>query len=106
MNPKTPEERRLELQRLLETMGAKKVYFQPPGSHKLVYPCIIYERARADTRFADNVPYTITRAYSLVVIDSNPDSKIVTAVMSLPKCSHERHFVSDNLHHDAFVIYY
>ena len=31
---------------LIEALGTKSVYFQPPESVKLVYPCIIYEESK------------------------------------------------------------
>lgn len=103
---KTAEDRRLELHELLLTMGASKVYFQPPGKERMVYPCIVYKRARANTIYADDAPYNVTRAYNVTVIDEDPDSPIVEKMMGLRLCSHERHFVSDNLHHDVFILYY
>lgn len=30
----------------------------------------------------------------------------VLAASRLPRCGHDRHFVSDGLHHDTFTIYY
>ena len=37
---------RLNLQdKLEEVLGSKQVYFQPPESLKLKYPCIVYSRS-------------------------------------------------------------
>lgn len=98
---------RVELQTLLETvLESRNVYFQPPESIKLLYPCIIYERSFADTRFADNVPYAYSQQYKLTIIDKNPDSIIPGRVKSLPSCKFERHYTVDNLNHDVYNIYY
>ena len=82
----------------------KNVYFQAP--HQLSYPCILYERGKSDTQFADDNPYIINKRYTVTVIDSNPDSMIPDEIAKLPQCVSDRHFVSDNLHHDVFMMYY
>ena len=81
------------------------VYYQPPESVKLVYPCIIYERRSGDMRFADDLPYTFTMSYTVTVIDKDPDSDIPLQVAKLPMCRMDRCFTSDNLNHSVFVLY-
>lgn len=80
------------------------VYFQAPS--RIHYPAIVYERSSADTQFADNAPYIYEKRYSITVITSDPDSKIPDKIAQLTKCLFDRHFVSENLHHDTFVLYY
>ena len=49
---------RSDFQTVLESIpGVEKVYFQPPESVKLVYPCILYEYSRASHIYADNITY-------------------------------------------------
>lgn len=105
---------RLELQTLLENLlgGAEdpdlkvNVYFQPPSNVKMLYPCIVYHRARADTQFAGDKPYLLTKKYTLTVIDRNPDTVLFDAVAALPSCVHSTFFVADNLNHDVFDIFF
>ncbi len=47
-----------------------------------------------------------TTAYQVIVIDKNPDSDYVKKVSLLPMCSFDRHYVADNLNHDAFTLYF
>lgn len=91
---------------LRRILGSDNVYFQPPESVKLSYPCIIYERTDADSYFADNAPYHVTTAYEVTVIDRNPDSEIPGKVALLPMCRAARHFTVNNLNHDVFIIYF
>lgn len=84
----------------------ENVYFQPPSNVQMNYPAIVYERDRADSRFADDKPYTVTRQYSVKLIAKNPDDAIFEALAALPMCAHERFFVVDNLNHDVFNIYF
>ncbi len=96
---------RLGLQDLLETL-VDNVYFQPPESLKLSYPCIVYSRSDMDMKFADDIPYAHSKQYQLIVIDKDPDSSIPGKVALLPMCTFDRHYTANNLNHDIFDIYY
>jgi hypothetical protein len=97
--------RRQQLHQLLKTL-ADNVYFQPPPNVQLVYPCIIYNRDFADTKFADDLPYHNTTRYMVMVIDPDPDSEIPIKVSSLPRSAYTRFFTADNLNHDVFSLYF
>lgn len=98
---------RLDLQtELEELLGSRNVYFQPPASVRINYPAIVYTRSDIDNTFADDSVYMQSHFYEVTVIDEDPDSKIVEAVSKLPTCRFNRHFTSENLNHDTFIIYY
>jgi len=98
---------RLDLQTLLEgVLGSDNVYFQPPEAFRMVYPCIVYHRSRIRTDYADNNPYNLKKEYTIIVVDSNPDSVIPDAVAMLPTAAHNRRYVADKLNHDVFSIFY
>lgn len=100
-------ERRLKLQTILEELlGSDNVYFQPPESLRIEYPCIIYRWDTGDTQFADDEPYIFMRRYQITVIDRNPDSAIPDKIRNLPRCIMDRTYVSDNLNHYIFNIYF
>lgn len=96
---------RLELQELLETL-TPNVYFQPPDNLQMQYPCIVYQRYKAISEFADNFPYAVNECYQVTVIDRDPDSDIPNKVKLLPSCIKNRFFVVNNLNHDVFNLYY
>ena len=99
--------RRLDLHNvLIGVLGSNSVYFQPPETTQMVYPCIVYELANIATTFADDAPYSMTRKYMVTVIDRNPDSEIPTKLARLKLSSMDRHYVSNKLHHYVFTIYY
>lgn len=99
--------RRLELHELLvEILGSRNVYFQPPATVKMKYPAIVYNRNDFDNQHADNIPYVQKVGYQIIVIDKNPDSETVHKIAQLPLCRYDRHYNSDNLNHDVFSIYY
>ncbi len=99
--------RRIELHnKLVEILGSRNVYFQPPESIKMEYPCIVYERYNIDSKYADNSVYRNMTNYRITVIDQNPDSAIVERMSMFKTIRHLRHAVIDNLHQDTFSIYY
>lgn len=103
-------DKRLELDALLrkvmkDVSGVENVYFQPPENLLLKHPAIIYSRSDIRNRPADDMVYSQFTFYDLTVIDKNPDSLLVYAVASLPRCKFGRHYKSDNLNHDTFTIF-
>ena len=100
-------EKRLELHNILvKLITPNKVYFQPPSSIKLEYPCIIYELEDISITYANSIKYKNKKIYSVTVIDQNPDSEIPLNVLALEYCEFDRHFKSDNLNHYVFTLYY
>ena len=98
---------RLNLQKLLESiLGTRNVYFQPPESIKLIYPCIIYERSRGIPFQANDNLYNYRKSYMITVIDRDPDSSIPDELEKLRYCTMDRYFEADNLNHWVFTIYY
>lgn len=98
---------RLDLHTELENiLGSEYVYYQPPESIKLVYPCIVYSRSDIDNEHANNDVYLQNHAYQITVIDRNPDSEIVYNVSKMRSCRFDRHFTTSGLNHDVFTIYY
>lgn len=98
---------RLNLQTQLEDiLGTRAVYFQPPANVQMEYPCIVYTRDNARTRFAGNLPYRYVKRYQVTIIDRDPDSPIPDKVAALPMCIFDRSFVADNLNHDVFNLYF
>ena len=90
---------------LEEILGSKNVYFQPPENIKINYPAIVYSRNRIENQHANDSVYWQSVSYTVTVIDKNPNSDIVFKLSRLLNCRHDRHFKSDNLNHDVFILY-
>lgn len=100
---------RLDLQGDLEDlMGpGKMVKFQPPPNYKLTYPCCLYELSSGISTFANNMPYTFKKRYSVTIIDHNPDTNYVEMMaMRFPMCTMDRAYATDGLNHYVFTLYY
>ena len=99
---------RLKLhEELCEILGTRNVYFQPPASTKLKYPCVVYSKTGVNTSSANDRVYRSTNRYEITVIDLNPDSEIADKILKhFSMCSFDRGFTSDNLNHYALTLYY
>lgn len=99
---------RLNLQAILESiLGSRNVYFQPPPTQLIKYPCIVYKRDNRDIKHADNRPYIDKKRYMVTVIDPNPDSLIPdNLVNTLPMCAFDRFYTADNLNHDVHQLFF
>lgn len=95
---------RLNLQTLLETI-TDRVYYQKPS--KITVPCIVYEKSNYATKYADNKIYSKLTHYVVTYITDDPDDEEITdKILYLPYCSFDRRFISNNLYHDVFDLYY
>lgn len=97
--------RRIQLHKILKEFS-DNVYYQPPESLRLDYPCIVYEKEDINTDYADDKTYSKTSEYLLTVIGLDPDIDIPEQLLELPYCTFDRRFVSDNLYHDVLRIYF
>lgn len=99
--------RRADLQTLLKgLLGTGNVYFQPPPTVQMVYPCIVYKRDYEKTFFAADKPYHLRKRYQVIVIDRDPDSAIPDKISALPMCIFDRFYTADNLNHDVFNLFF
>ena len=101
-------DRRSELSQVLRRiLGSSNVYFQPPESIKMKYPCIRYSLSNIDMKYADNKMYADKDRYSIIVIDKNPDSVIFRNLLkTFQYISFDRFYTADNLNHWALTLYY
>ncbi len=98
---------RLELHNtLVDIIGSEYVYFQPPESVKITYPCIVYSLNNITTRNANDKHYLISNNYTITFISKDPDSEIPYKLIELPMCTFDRAYTADNLNHWVFNIYY
>lgn len=96
---------RLELQELLEEY-CDAVYFQPPSSKRINYPCIVYNRSTDYINRANDKLYMKEKMYRVTVMDKNPDSDIADRLQELPWAVIISRDVIDNIYHTTLNIYY
>lgn len=100
--------RRIELHNeLCGFLGPTNVYFQPPESMKLSYPCFVYSRNADFARRANNRLYLYEHNYQLTYITDDPETDMPLRLLrKFPKCRQGQPFVSDNLYHFPFDLNY
>ena len=100
------ESSRLELhENLCSLLGTRNVYFQPPATVRMKYPCIVYELQSMTTWHAANKPYAIHDGYRVIVIDQDPDSILPKKIAEMQGARAARPYVSDNLYHWPFDVW-
>ena len=113
-------ERRSDLliQELKDLLGTDEVYFQPNtdvGSDDnaeiftgMQFPCFVMRRSAIYAPRANDAIYQFRPSYQVTyIVQDEPDPDMLERLMrKFPHCQHQRYFVSDNLHHDVFMIYY
>lgn len=99
---------RLELHdELIKILGIKNVYYQPPASIRMKYPAVVYKLDSIDATHADDSKYLESRRYQVTVIDEDPDSELFEKMVRFPKAILGRPpYISDNLNHWVFYLYY
>ena len=100
-------DKRTSLQVELERLAGRNVYFQPPATVQLVYPCVIYNLNAGDAKRADDSVYMYTNRFELIFIYRKPNVEIIEQVLrTFPMCSVSRVYIADNLYHYVFNLYY
>lgn len=96
---------RLKLSNLLRMiLGTGNVYYQPPESKKLEYPCIIYKLVKKDAVHADNRKYLKYDIYQVTYVDRNTESEIPDEIGEIPYSEFRNTFVKDGLAHWVYEI--
>ena len=96
---------RLELQTLFESiLGSDHVYFQAPAITLMKYPAIRYSLSKLGGKRAGNRRYTKETVYQVILIDKNPESPYVQALLEIAYCKFDRAYTADNYNHFSFTI--
>ena len=100
-------DKRMQLQSELERLVGPNVYFQPPATVQLKYPCVIYNLSSGNSIYADNSVYTYTNRFELIFIYRKQNMEIVETVLrTFTMCTVSRVYIADNLYHYVFNLYY
>lgn len=99
---------RLELQeKLTDLIGNGNVYFQPPESVKIKYPCFVYKRTRPYNANADNQSYLFMYGYNILYIDRDPDNDMTERMLkSFKRIEAGSAYTADGLYHYSFELYF
>ena len=79
------------------------VYFQPPESVKITYPCFIYHQAASPTISANDQPYLYRDVYEVKYITREAEPKLPELMQNLKNVSYDRRYSAENLNHFVFT---
>lgn len=100
------EQLRRKLHEKLKTIiGSEAVYYQPPESLKMKYPCVVYNLSSLNQKYGDNKLYLYNRCYEVTIICYDPINTYQEKMLELEKVRFNRHFVSDGLNQYSYTIF-
>lgn len=100
-------DKRLALhEELVGLLGSRDVYYQPPPSVKMKYPCIVYNRDGSDVLNANNDVYRHKKRYQITYIDRTSNELVTDSLERMLYCRFDNKMVIDNLYHTYLTLYY
>ena len=97
---------RIELSQKLHEIAGENVYFQPPASKKISYPCIVYRLTNFDETHANNDTYKLMDEYNITYITRDPDDVNIRKILRLPYCALINAQSIDNLHNYNYRLFF
>lgn len=97
---------RLELHNQLLKFS-DNVYYQPPSTIKMRFPCIVYNKSDAKRLYSNDGMYSRKQQYQITVISPDPDSLTAEELEThFEYCKITNYLKVDNLHNTHLTIYY
>lgn len=101
------EDKRVKLHHVLEDIiSSRHVYFQPPESVKLEYPCIVYNLAKVPVQHADNTVYLMNPKYVIRYISKGPDDRTKLLLVQSLGVPIIQTYAQNGLYHYIYELYY
>ena len=89
-----------------DVLGSRNVYFQPPASVTLKYPCIVYSLSDVKGKKANNKTYDRNYGYKVTLIHTDSDNDVLDKLLNLPYATIDTAFSTQGLYHYVLTIYY
>lgn len=91
-------------QTLIDILGSSNVYYNPPETIKMQFPCIVYSLDYIEPIHANNQPYIDWTTYKIIVVSKIPDHPATRQIMQLPMTRFSTRYVRDGLYHDVVIL--
>ncbi len=89
--------------------NTKNVYYNPPTSIRMEFPCFRFELNNLDVKHADNFAYSRKPRWAVTYItrDVEDVEKVAEQMLDIFQyCNFDTSFRSDNLEHAVFNLYF
>lgn len=101
------EDKRVKLHHVLEDLiSSRHVYFQPPESVKLEYPCIVYNLAKVPVTHADDKVYLMNPKYVIRYISKGADDVTKLRLVQGLGTPIIQTYAQNGLYHYIYELYY
>ncbi len=91
-------------QTLIDILGTNHVYYNPPESQKMEFPCIVYNRTSINDTKADNLKYIDYTTYKITVLSKKPDHPAIKKILELPMTRFTSQYVKNSFYHDVIIL--
>lgn len=91
---------------LVEILGNRHVYFQPPKEELMEYPCIRYSLTDIDNTHADDRTYLRDYCFNVILIHPEANNCIVDRLSNMQFSTLNKIYTTQGLNHYVFTIYY
>jgi len=89
---------------LHDILGSNNIYYNPPESQKMNFPCIVYNRTYINDIKADNIKYLDYTTYKIIVISKSPDHPAIKKILQIPMTRLSANYVKDGFYHDVITL--
>ena len=99
------EKTRLTLhQTLVDLLGSNNVYYNPPETQKMSFPCITYTLANISDIKADNLKYIDYKTYKITVVSKKPDHPVIKKILNLEMTRFSAQYTKNGYYHDVILL--
>jgi len=99
------EKTRLTLhQTLVDILGSNNVYYNPPETLQMKFPCIVYNLDYIEDMHADNSKYIDWTTYKIYVVSKKVDHPAIRQILNIPMTRFSTRYVRDGLYHDVIIL--
>lgn len=99
------EKTRLTLhQELIDLLGSPDVYYNPPETIKMNFPCIVYSLDYYDQIHANNKKYIDWTTYKVIVVSKKPDHPAIRKLLDKEMTRFSTQYTRDGYYHDVIIL--
>lgn len=91
-------------EQLVEILGSNNVYYNPPETLKMNFPCIVYNLDFIEPTHADNIKYMDYTTYKITVVSKSVDHPAIRAILKLPMTRFSTRYTTNGFYHDVIKL--
>ena len=99
------EKTRLTLhQALIDVLGSRNVYYNPPETLKMEFPAIVYKLDFIEPIHADNKNYLDWTTYKIFVVSSKPDHPAIRKILNMEMTRYSTSYTREGFYHTVIIL--